>query len=182
MKKLLLMIGFALSSLNLNAQEIKPIFFTEVVKVDSTKTAKELFSSARIWFANSFKNPKDVVALDDPDSSTIIGKGTMAYNSNIFMGGQGRSGWISFDIKIVTKDGRYKYDFDNFHHKGNILSFGLITDAETLPQLSGLNGGSKNYKEKVTKEVKGRIDEVVTNLIFELKNEMDKKTSSKENW
>ena len=183
MKKILLMGAIGLSVFSFGQIESNPVQYTEVVKIsDSSKTAKQLYASAKMWFTKSFKNPKDVLALDDSDNSILVGKGTMRYNSKIFMGSGARQGFISFDVNIACKDGRYKYEIGNFQHTGNNSNYGIITTDEQLPTMTSWNTGPENFRKKVTKEIKDMIDENIKPLIDLLKAEMDKKPISKEDW
>ncbi|WP_336689373.1 MULTISPECIES: DUF4468 domain-containing protein [unclassified Chryseobacterium] len=177
MKKLFL-IFLLLNCVLLSAQNTEPVKYSEVVKVDSTLSAKTLYSNAKIWFVNSFKNSKEVIVLDDSENKMILGKANMKFNSNIFVGSGAREGWISFDISIACKDGRYKYDFTNFIHKGNSVNIGLITTDEILPALPG----PTNHKIKVSKEVREVINSKILPLIDQLKKTMNKNVSTKEDW
>jgi len=181
MKTLFLILFLALTTI-VKAQETYT--FSEVVKVeDSQKSPKSLFASAKMWFTHSFKNPKEVIILDDSENNILVGRGNMPYKSKIFSGSAAREGYITFDITIACKDGRYKYDITNFTHSGNTVNYGLITNEETLPTMTGLlAGGPKSYKIKVTNELRNSIDERIKPLIQELKSSMEKPILTKEDW
>ena len=53
--------------------------YSEVVEVPG-KTADQLYSSAREWFAITFKSAKDVIQMEDPTNKKIIGKGLKKIN------------------------------------------------------------------------------------------------------
>lgn len=181
MKKLILIFVLSLIT-SVKAQEVYS--FSEVVKVeDSQKQSKSLYASAKMWFTQSFKNPKEVIILDDSENTILVGRGNMPYKSKIFSGSAAREGYITFDVTIACKDGRYKYDITNFTHSGNTVNYGLITNEETLPTMTGLlAGGPKNYKIKVTNELKSSIDERIKPLIEHLKSSMEKPIATKEDW
>ncbi len=180
----ILLLLILMNSFFIKAQEteLNPYRFTEVIKVDSTLTAKILHSNAKIWFTSVYKDPREVVILDDVDNGVLIGRGAFVYNSKIFMGGTGRSGWITYNVKIQSKDGRYKYEFYDFSHQGKNLSFGVIQNVDKFPELSGLYGGSEEYKLKVTKEVKDLIEQKTKGLIESLKEAMKKESTAQEDW
>lgn len=183
MKKILLMGAIGLSVFVLAQNNPEPIKYSEVVKVsDSTKTAKQLFSSAKLWFTKSFKNPKDVLVLDDPEAGTLVGKGTMSYNSNMLMGSAARKGFISFEVTISCKDGRYKYVISDFYHKGSSITYGIITNQDQLSTMTGWNTGGESFRQKVTKELKETIENNIQPMIVLLKSEMEKKPATKEDW
>ncbi|KPH13513.1 DUF4468 domain-containing protein [Chryseobacterium sp. ERMR1:04] len=183
MKKLFVFIILFLT-ITLHAQDKEIIKYTEVIKtLDSTKPAKVLYAAAKIWFTQTFKNPKEVIILEDADNNILVGRGSMKYSSKVFMGSGAREGWISFDITIACKDGRYKYDFTNFIHEGNTVSLGIITNEEMLSTLTGmLAGGPKGYKIKVTNEIREIISNKVNSEIEDLKKTMNKPIISKEEW
>ncbi|MHA7822467.1 DUF4468 domain-containing protein [Chryseobacterium arthrosphaerae] len=177
MKKLFFIVLLCFVSL-FKSQSSIPVKYSEVVKVDSILNASTLYSNAKIWFVNNFKNPKEVILLDDPDNKTLLGRGNMKYRSKIFIGSGAREGWITFDISIVCKDGRYKYEFTNFTHKGDSVNMGLITDDEILSSLPGPEG----HKRKVSNEVREIIQNTISPLIIDLNSNMSKKLPSKEDW
>ncbi|GIM61119.1 hypothetical protein CAPN008_11690 [Capnocytophaga canis] len=157
--------------------------FTEVIKVDERLSAKTLFANAKIWFTESFKDPKEVIILDDTQNNILIGRGSIKYNTKIWIGSAAREGYLSFDVNIACKDGRYKYNFTNFTHIGK-NSMGIVPTGDEMPHFTGLNaGGGKGYKTKVTKEIKEIIDKKIEPLIESLKIAMDKKlTTQEDNW
>lgn len=183
MKNLILLIAVFFVSIT-KAQDSISYSFSEVVKVsDSQKAPKMLFAGAKMWFTQSFKNPKEVIILDDSENNILVGRGNMPYRSKIFSGSAAREGHITFDVTIACKNGRYKYEFTNFTHTGNSLNYGLITNEETLPTMTGmLAGGPKNYKIKVTNELRASIDDRIKPLIEQLKISMEKPITTKEDW
>lgn len=52
-----------------NAQQ-----YTEVVNANG-KSSDQLYSTAREWFAESFKSANNVLQMDDPVAGKLIGKG-----------------------------------------------------------------------------------------------------------
>lgn len=166
------------------AQSAEPLQFTDVVKVsDSSKNAKVLYANAKMWFTQTFKNPKEVIVLDDPNNNIIVGRGNMRYQSKIFSGSAAREGWITFDVQISCKDGRYKYNFSNFIHEGHSVNYGLVTNEEFLPTMKGMMaGGPKNYKIKVTTELRETISNKVEALIESMRDTMSKNIDTKEDW
>lgn len=183
MRQLLLIATFLVANL-INAQEGSPVAYTDVVKVsDSTKSAKLLHSTAKMWFTQTFKDPKEVIILDDSNNNIIVGRGNIRYLSKVFSGSAAREGWISFDVQIASKDGRYKYNFSNFLHEGHSYNYGLITTDKFLPVMKGLiMGGPEGYKIKVTEELRSTIKSKVELLISSLKETMEKPLSTKEDW
>ncbi|MBO6184199.1 MAG: DUF4468 domain-containing protein [Chryseobacterium sp.] len=183
MKHALVFVFFCALSL-FKAQESTALSYSEVIKLsDSTKSSKLLYASAKMWFTQTFKDPKEVIILDDSNNNIIVGRGNMRYNSKIFSGSAARQGWIGFDVQIACKDGRYKYNFSNFTHEGKTYNYGLITTDPFLPTMKGmLMGGPENYKIRVTNELKETIKDRITILISELQKTMEKPLTTKEEW
>lgn len=76
--------------------------YSKVIEVPN-KTSKELYSSAREWFAKTFVSANDVLQMDDLETGKLIGKG-------IFL----LIDWtVNFNLEVIVKDGRYKYDLSN---------------------------------------------------------------------
>lgn len=183
MKRLLFLSVFFCATLS-HAQNSEPYSFSEIVKIsDSTKSAKELYANAKMWFVNSFKDPREVIILNDVVNNTLVGRGNMRYLSKIFTGSVAREGWISFDTQITCKKGRYKYTFSNFIHEGNSINLGLVTNDKFLPTMKGFSaGGPEKYKIKVTNELRDIIKQNVGKLIETLEKTMEGNIQSKEEW
>lgn len=183
MKKLLFIFAILFNTF-LFSQNSESYTFGDVIKTsDSLKTSKTLYALAKVWFANSFKDPKEVIVLDDSTNNVLIGRGNLRYISKIFVGSAAREGWIAFDVQIACKDGRYKYTFSNFIHEGNSVNYGLVTTDSFLPTMKGFTaGGPEKYKIKVTNEIRDIIKTKIDSLILSLKSTMDKQIASKEEW
>lgn len=166
--------------LTIKAQDtnLNPYTFTEVVKVES-KNANDIYYQAKIWMADTYKSAKDVIQFDDSTNHTIVGKGLLKYNSKIFAGGAAISGTISYTIKIMAKDGRYKYEFTDFIHQPNdrSTSFGVILETDN-PKLKI---GTEKWRIKVYKELKEVIDNNIKPLENSLKQTLNKEKPN-EDW
>ena len=162
--------------------DTSPYQFTDVVKVKSSLTAKQLYANAKIWFTDTYKDAREVILLDDPENYILLGRGVMRYSSKIFVGGTGREGWIMYDIKIMCKDGRYKYDFTNFVHTGKAYNLGLITNEKYLSTFTGIAAGGEKYKTRVTDELREFIRIDIESLIERLEEYMNKSLPTQEDW
>ena len=182
--KFLNILIFLLFSTIIYGQSSEAIKYMEVVELDSTRTAKNLYSQARMWFAETYRSSKDVIQLEDKENGRIIGKGNIKYESNIFVGSTGTRGWINYTISISVKDGKYKYEITNFMHEGNSLnsqgafSFDLITTDKECPK----EVGNKNWRNKVYIDIKKQIELKTNTIISSLKEYMKKKTNKDDGW
>jgi len=183
MKKLLFLCA-VFFALVFKSQEIEPLKYEEVIKVsDSSKSEKQLYANAKIWFTQVFKNPKEVIILDDTENNILIARGNIPYISKIGFGSACRKGYITFEMQIAIKKGRYKYNFKDFYHKGDCYDLGTITNEEFLSTMKGaFAGGPLNYKIKVTNELRDKVKTHIEPIILLLKLEMDKKLATKEDW
>ncbi len=97
----------------------------------------ELFQRARSWFNDAFKSSKDVLQIQDKETGELSGKGnisgTMAFKA---FGSHLSSILVSFSMKILVKDGRYKYEAANFVHFKTGDSgegYGILTSSNKNP-------------------------------------------------
>jgi Domain of unknown function (DUF4468) with TBP-like fold len=163
----------------INGQDRNLINYSEVIKVDSTRSAKDLYAQAKMFFVDTFKNSKAVIQLEDSSNNTIIGEGKIPYKSRYLIGSGTTVGSISFRISIACKDGRYKYDIGNFNHEGKSISFGYIDDREDPENKFGPTG----TRIKVYKEMKELIASKIDPLVVYLKEYMgQKKTTNSQDW
>lgn len=184
MKNILLIITIAFFAFNAKAQELT---FSEVKTVDSTFTKDDLYLKTKMWFANTFKDAKEVIQLDDKENGIIIGKGSISiYHSQAVFAKQGDyTGYIRFTIKVQVKDGRYKYELYNFVHSGKTASFGLLTTDNNCPvKISMTTQGWRDkswneIKNKATYEAQSLINSLYVNLS---KANINSKNNDNEEW
>ncbi len=105
--------------------------YSEVVEVPG-KNVDELYTTAREWFAVTYKSANDVLQMDDPVAGVIIGKGAMHVTES-YVAGKGlyaapiKLDWYpSFTLKVAIREGRYKYDITNINVSAAVASFGNV--------------------------------------------------------
>ncbi|QQR87550.1 MAG: DUF4468 domain-containing protein [Flavobacteriales bacterium] len=118
----------------------KPYERVELVRVDSTRTADQLYRSARRWFVDAFKDAEEVIQLEDDSARTIVGKGWFNYHD---------MGRIWFTVEVAAKAGRYRVRFYNFNHVG---VGGLTSGTTYVPYLDygPIYAGAECYTPKPT--------------------------------
>lgn len=89
--------------------------YSQVVQIDSTIPAADLYLAAKTWAARSFTSLKNVTQVDDKESGTIICKGNIL-TRNCAQINQTCSDEVSCFLTVKVKNGRYKYTFDNLNH------------------------------------------------------------------
>jgi len=174
MKKLLLLIAF-LPFFSL-AQE-----YTEVVEI-SGKTAGQLYSIAREWFAKSFISENNPLLMDDLISGKIIAKGSIHLSESY------ATDWYpNFTIKVSFKDGRYKNEISDISittdvHEGNsgtITPFKKYLDKKEFYKNTGdttwiMNNPTPGIKiRKAAAKTMAQPNLAIYNLICKTESEMN---------
>ena len=156
---------------NLRAQT--PVKYEAVVEVPCGKEG-DIFSSARKWFSESFKDSKMVLDINDKESGELSGNFTIPFSSNIHWGSDCTKGFIHANISIYIKEGKYKYEIKNFNHDASSnscnYSFGVITDDKECPV--DIKSQNKKWENKVWKELQARSESAAENLISSLNASM----------
>ncbi|ROS17206.1 uncharacterized protein with TBP-like fold DUF4468 [Chryseobacterium nakagawai] len=179
--KNILMIGVLLFGTLLSGQELK---YEEVVTVDSTATKDELYNRARNWIGSNFNKKTSSVEVEDKVLGEISASGIIEYrNKKSYFGSGCVEGPIRLTLSIYLKDGKYKYSFHTFDHQGSggygcrKTDYGIITTAEKAPKPTW---GEPN--EKAWNDLKDVIDMNVQLNIKDLKEAMNKKHETSNDW
>lgn len=177
MKNTLLYLLGTLMSFGLTAQDLPKndsgeVEYTEVIVVDSA-SADQLYTAAKLWFAESFKDANEVLQVQDKEAGELLGKGLFYIPTNRFGYTAIGLGFVRFQISISVKDGRYKYSFSNFIHEGGKQQ---IYDCGPLD-----NEKPTVCSKKIFIEVKEKTNDQINNLIESLKSSMTK-AGKAEDW
>jgi len=87
------------------------IQYTAVVPVPEASQV-ELYARAQLWFADTFGSTKRVVQVADQAAGVL--QGTAYYPLVLEVGGTRYPELLWYTVKLVLKDGRYKYEFTDF--------------------------------------------------------------------
>ena len=159
--------------------ETNTIAYTEVVVLDTTLKKDELYSRAREWFAKTYKSANSVIQMDDKAEGKIVGRASIPITYNN-IGIIAPGGSISYNISVYVKDGKYKYEFENFQHQGDgnkIPSYGSCTKM--------LNTTDKNFGIGMQKTYNIYLNQMHTDIIetiSNLKSTLALKTTSNKEW
>ncbi len=171
-------------SLQLSAQlptnEKGQIEFSEVVQVEGI-SKDDLFNNAVRWFAEAFKDAKEVIQLKDKESGEVFGKGNFDF-SNVALAFSCYSGEITFTIQVLVKDGRYKVIMSDFIHKAvsnSQCDFGYISNGEFC---TSNQGQQTKWKVNICSDIKNDIQSTVNTLLASLKIAMNNTTAIDDNW
>lgn len=136
--------------------------YSEVVKIDSA-SVDQLYSRAKIFVTNAFKEPKEVTQLTDDAGKTVTAKGIFKVAPH---GWPVHTSHVAFQLTIASKEGRYKYEFADvvYHYQSGSATkrFESSLDAEEF----------KGLTKKQWERVKGDAKETIENLISRLKKQM----------
>ena len=92
------------------------VVYTNVKQAGGSQA--ELYGKIQSWFKGYFKNPNEVIKERDGERSMVIGKHginiyrDMAWGKEIT---QQKVGMVKYRIKVIAKDGRYKYRIDEIY-------------------------------------------------------------------
>jgi hypothetical protein len=89
------------------------IVYSEVVPVDSSMTANDLYLNAKNWLASAFNFSKSALQTDDKEAKLIILKGVTNVPE---VEGIDQSEW--FLLKLELKNSRYKYSLFEIETEG----------------------------------------------------------------
>ena len=158
--------------------------FEEVVKIDSSITKDELFNRARTWANENFKSRNNITTTEDRESGEISGSGIYDYRTEEkYKGRACVEGPVKYKFNIYLKDGRYKYIFHSFDHKGSKgsgcrpVNYGIITKSEEAPA----QGKGIQYNLGYA-DVKLKLNDHINRLIFSLKRTVTKQYEGSKDW
>jgi hypothetical protein len=187
MKKIFYFLIITFFCNNIYSQELR---FEEVVKVDSTRTKKELFNVSKVWISDTYKNGKAVIQMENEESGIILGKAVIKYEPSFFGTSVPARGYINYTIKISFKDGRYKYEFYDFIHEGSSNqmgqngTLGLINSGDSYTGTSDVF--TKGYRNKLNEDaqklIKSEIPKIISSLNQFMSNPKNYLNNSKSDW
>ena len=165
----------------ISAQDLR---FEEVIKLDSSVSKEELYNRARGWAMANYSSKNNVIFIDDKSTGEISGSGMFDYRTKVkYMGYSCVEGPIKYNFNIYVKDGRYKYVFTSFDHKGSSGNlcragdFGRMTISNEAPSIGK---GIAFYA--AWEDVKEKINANVKTIISSLETAMNKKYEGGDDW
>lgn len=151
--------------------------YSEVVEVPG-KTAGQLYSLAREWFAKSFISENNPLLMDDLISGKIIAKGSIQISDST----KTVNWYPNFTIRVSFKDGRYKTNITDISITTGVSEFNTGTTKpfkeyfdkkETYKILSDPEWYIKKTNVgKAAAKVAARPNQLIYNLICKTESEM----------
>lgn len=152
------------------------IEYSEVVRVDSTISADQLYSRAKMVIADLFNSAQSVIQNDDATNKQILVKGKIS--ADYSWGMASAPGHVDFTMTIFCKGGRYKYSIKPQQHtasyRGTNYNGGSLLNEK--PDCGTFNM-PKSYWEKI----KINADATFKSFTTTLKQKMNE-NSQKEDW
>lgn len=184
---LLLLVSLFLS-LNVKSQPSYPelpidsitnkITYTDVVHTDSTLLTADLFTLARIWFAETFRTSGAVIQMEDKQSGVLIGKAEIPILYKA-LGVTHDLQNVLFTLSIYFKDGRYKYEVTDFIYQQQSPSPLIeINDIPFEYIYFNKDLGARKYNKKTRESFTNQLDTQINAILNDLKTSMKKKNSS----
>lgn len=157
------------------------IYYTEVVTVDSTLSASNLYINAKRWMVSEFKSSKEVIQIDNKDLNIIIGKGFFEKGHTSAI--QNPKNW--FIIKLEFKNGKYRYSIYDIVYEFDMSFMSQHSHFEKRLD-EWLLSPTKNISESKQKKINyalnsycREINEEFLNIIHSMKVEMSNKNENK---
>lgn len=139
------------------------IVYTDVVKLDDSISAQQLYSKAKLFIAENFKNAKSVTDFSDDEAKILIKKAVVPVLLKTFLGSNVVQ-YCSFTLKIECKDNRYRYTIDNIAYVGDgAYSPTPFTAKKPL-------AGNKKYWIDIQKQFHSNIIVLLFNMKLNLKD------------
>jgi hypothetical protein len=157
------------------AQSDTAIIYSSVVTVE--KVNKDvLFSRAREWFNQTFKDYKSVISIEDKENGELSGKAVMHFDVIWqYMGKTALPVDIEFRVSLKTKDGRYKYEFSDFrviYFWTQKRNFSPLTSSIEPTEDWKSTTASKKYRKSYYDQTKEGVDKNIQILVQLLKKQM----------
>lgn len=131
------------------------IAISEIVQTPDV-TAKDLYTRALLWVSQTFKSPKSVIQVQNPEMGLLTIKARTSVTS---------LGSIEYSMTIQFKDGKYRYTItDIYFLYSEICHSAGVQDTRIEDAKNYLSTG--NWKKKI-------YDEFIP-LIISLKRDMSK--------
>lgn len=113
--------------------------FYEVIDSSFKKLKPETYKSAKMWFADAFKDSKSVLQVDDKDLGELMGKGTFEYP--VTYQGFTAEFWCQFTVKVSCRNDKYRLQIYDVMTKGKANGEyyaveTIIDSKESAPQLA----------------------------------------------
>lgn len=126
----------------------------------------QLFLRSKTFFVNTFKSANEVIQLEDKEEGIIIGKGT---SKLMISGGLGVyiGIWMSYSIKVQSKEGRYKFEIYDVSYQGDYgktYPEDWFSESKYYKKNGKPRGINEQYKEKTIAVFNSIENSIITTM------------------
>jgi hypothetical protein len=130
------------------------IQYTAVVPVPEASQV-ELYARAQLWFADTFGSTRRVVQVADQAAGVL--QGTAFYPLVLEVGGSRYPQQLWYTVKLVLKDGRYRYEFTDFYLQAYPDPYAAVpavaVPAEAAIEIERQRGTARNLARATRREM-----------------------------
>lgn len=171
MKKICLLLLSLIVISGVKAEEYgQPLTVDEVIQAPG-KTASEIYTSVKVWFANAMRSAQHVIQYDDAATAHIIGKVSVPFE----VGGMTwymLSGHIDFTIDVQARDGRFRVRMYDFMHEANPNKYGDAWD-EGRVYINGPSAEVRPRHQRQNSEMQKRAADLLLPIIDTMLNTLE---------
>ncbi len=157
-----------------------PLSWQRVVEVPGSPD--DLYTRARLWFAESFVDSDSVLEIEDKGERLLLGKGRVQFaNTAVLLGSGGLDGFVRFTIRVETKDQRYRVTISNLvHEPSSGLSIGQLRHGRMPSQTPG--GYAETWYADVHADMKRQAGVQIDALLGSLLLRMGRDSHAEDEW
>lgn len=168
----------------LNQVQGQSLEYSQVFHVDSSITKDELFSRARAWFVDYYKDANTVLQVSDREEGELIGAPMFNFEYNAFL--SAFIAHVSYRVSVQVKDGRYRvkiYQLNNAEITQVAGSHRLAGYGElTTTFVDGKSGIGTNMNEKKYGELLVQTNQMAKDIFISLYTKMKEPVSIEGDW
>lgn len=162
--------------LNLPKDANGDYFYQEVITMEDSISAEDLFELIKEWFVLSFDSLHSVISYTDKESYKIIGNCRIKYNTLVEGKPKNKySGYFSFNIIFECRENRFKYRIEKINHKALTNKFSLGLNFKEKPVAKNLT--SDGMRKLIIYDFPDYFD----NLLSTIRN-IKPLTKEEDNW
>jgi len=143
------------------------IYYSGIVNIDSV-SKDELYYRAKRWFVDTYSSAQDNIQIDDKENGEIVGKGCFrTYWDVTLLSGMEVN--ICQTVRILIKDGKYKYEFKDFFIRYYVAPDQSTNGSDVDMQLENWKSYSKKNSQRIFKKIDASVNDLIRSLSAALK-------------
>lgn len=134
----------------------------------------DLYTRAKLWFVNNYKDAKEVLEMDDKESGLLQGTGFTQMNTiNAQM-------WHTVQVEI--KDNKFRYTIRNFDIKTPSYTIGTSYIAAAEYTLESRLDNEDDPRKELSRKIKTEVIEFINAEVLSLTEKLTAAASSAGDW